>query len=147
VSTMKSAKFQKGVAVIELALVLPTLLIMTFLVTELGRAIMQYNALTKSVRDGARYLTTQTPGTGITQARNLVVHGNTAGTGTTVAPGLTNTNVPDPTWQLAGALPQINTVTLRVQGYAFRPMVGSVFGVGLGPYTFSDIVVTMRSHN
>jgi Flp pilus assembly protein TadG len=147
VNTMKSAKFQRGVAVIELALVLPTLLVMTFLVTELGRAIMQYNVLTKSVRDGARYLSTQLPGQGITSARNLVVYGNTAGTGTALAPGLTSSNVPDPTWQLVGALPQINTVTLRVQGYAFQPMVGSVFGVGLGPYTFSDIVVTMRSHN
>jgi Flp pilus assembly protein TadG len=144
---MKSAKFQKGVAVVELALVLPTLLIMTFIVTEMGRAIMQYNALTKSVRDGTRYLTTQLPGQGITQARNLVVFGNTAGTGTAVVRGLATTHVPDPTWQLAGALPQINTVTLRVQGYAFTPMVGTVFGLSLGPYTFNDIVVTMRSHN
>jgi hypothetical protein len=143
---MKSARFQQGAAIIEFALILPMLLVMTFIVTEFGRALMQYNTLTKSVREGARYLSTQLPGEGTTAARNLVVYGNTAGTGSPLAPGLSLSNVPTPTWQLVGSLPEINTVSIRVQGYTFQPIAGSVFGLSMGPYTFSDIVVTMRSH-
>ena len=56
---MKSMCNQRGAALIELAFVLPVLLIMTFIVTEFGRAIYQYDTLTKSVRDATRYLTIQ----------------------------------------------------------------------------------------
>ena len=143
---MKSARFQSGVAIVEFALILPVLLIMAFIVTEFGRALMHYNTLTKSVREGARYLTTQLPGAGTTAARNLVVYGNTAGTGDPLVPGLSLANVPAPTWQLAGAVPEINTVSMRIQGFAFQPMFGGFFGLTLGPYTYSDIVVTMRSY-
>ena len=52
---------QKGVAIVEFALVLPFLLLLTFITTEFGRAIWEYNTLTKSVRDAARYLSIQTP--------------------------------------------------------------------------------------
>jgi hypothetical protein len=142
---MKYRRSQRGVAVVELALVIPMLMLLMLIVTELGRAVMQYNTLAKSVRDGARYLTMQLPGTKLTEARNLVVYGNTAGTGSPLVPGLTTTHVPDPTWQMAGALPEINTVTVRVSGFSFSPMMASAFGVSFGPFTFADIVVTMRS--
>ena len=49
---------QKGVAIVEFALILPFLLLLTFITTEFGRAIWEYNTLTKSVRDAARYLST-----------------------------------------------------------------------------------------
>ena len=52
---------QKGTAIVEFALVLPFLLLLTFITTEFGRAIWQYNTLAKSVRDAARYLSLQTP--------------------------------------------------------------------------------------
>ena len=130
---------------VEFALILPLLLAMTFVVTEFGRALLQYNTLTKSVREGARYLSTQLPGEGTTAARNLVVFGNTAGTGSPLVAGLSLSHVPAPSWQLAGALPQINTVSVRVQGFTFQPMFGGVFGQQIGPYVFSDIVATMRS--
>ena len=144
-TAMKSARFQQGAAIVEFALVLPLLLVMTFIVTEFGRALMQYSTLTKSAREGARYLSMQLPGTGTTAARNLVVYGNTAGTGNALVAGLSLSHVPTPTWQLAGALPQINTVSVRVQGFTFQPLFGGMFGLAIGPYTFGDIVVTMRS--
>lgn len=50
---------QKGVAVIELALILPVMLIAAFGITELGRALYQYNALVKATRDAVRYLAQQ----------------------------------------------------------------------------------------
>ena len=69
---------QKGAALVELALILPLLLLLTFITTEFGRAMFEYNAITKSTRDAVRYLSFQTPGTQITEARNLMVYGNLA---------------------------------------------------------------------
>jgi Flp pilus assembly protein TadG len=140
---------QKGVALVEFALILPFLLILSITTVELGRAIWEYNTLTKSVRDAARYLSIQTPGTKVTQARNLMVYGNLSGTGTPLAMGLTLSNVPDPgccSWQTAGSAPVINTVTVRISGYTFRPMFASAFGVSFATVTFSDIKATMRSY-
>ena len=142
-------KRQAGVAIVEFALVLPFLLLLTFLTTEFGRAIWQYNTVTKSVRDAARYLSVQTPGTHITEARNLMVYGNTAGTGTPLALGLSLTHVPAGsccTWQTAGSVPVINTVTVRISGYSFQSMFTSVLGLPFGTVNFSDISATMRSH-
>ena len=138
-------KKQKGVALVEFALVSPLLLIMTFVVTEYSRAMFQYNTLTKSVRDAARFLSTQSPGAGMTQAKNLVVYGNPAGTGAPLAIGLTLSQVPDPVWAFAGAAPVINTVTIRITGYTFTPLFGSVFGLNFGNITYADITATMRA--
>jgi Flp pilus assembly protein TadG len=142
-------KPQKGVALVEFALILPFLLLLSITAVELGRAIWEYNTLTKAVRDAARYLSIQTPGTKITQARNLMVYGNMGGTGNPLAIGLSLSNVPDPgccSWQTAGAAPVINTVTVRISGYTFRPMFASVFGVGFPTVTYSPISATMRSY-
>jgi Flp pilus assembly protein TadG len=102
---------------------------------ELGRAFYQDNTLTKAVRDGARYLADQainsttgvipTPieATTQTQAKNLVVYGNIAGTGTPLLPGL--------------APGQITVTTLdplHVQvsaAYPYQPIFASLPGFGL----------------
>jgi len=141
-------KRQKGVAIVEFALVLPFLLLLTFITTEFGRAIWQYNTLTKSVRDSARYLSLQTPGdpVAIAKAQNLTVYGNLEGTGPPLALGLSTSNVPNPTWQTAGSAPVINTVTIRITGYTFKSLFVSVFGLPLGDVPFSDISATMRSY-
>jgi Flp pilus assembly protein TadG len=140
------SKPQEGVALVEFALILPFLLLLSITAAEFGRAIWQYNTLTKSARDAVRYLSIQTPGTKITEARNLMVYGNTAGTGTPLALGLSTSHVPDPTWQTAGANPVINTVTVRIQGYTFNSMFTTVFGLPFGSITFSNISATMRSY-
>lgn len=137
--------FQRGSAMVEFALVLPFLLILSLMTTELGRAVYRYNCTAKVVRDAARYLSMQTPGTHVAEARNLIIYGNTAGTGGPLDPALTMSNVPAPTWQTAGAGPLINTVTVRVSGYQFRPMIANMFGTTFATLTFSDIRATMRS--
>lgn len=137
---------QAGVALIEFALILPFLLLLSITAVELGRAVWQYDILTKSVRDAARYLSLQTPGTHMTQARNLAVYGNRSGTGNPLAIGLAPSHVPDPTWQTAGTAPVINTVTITIRGYQFRPMFASVFGMSFGTVTYSDISASMRSY-
>ncbi len=136
---------QNGVALVEFALILPLLLLLTFITTEFGRAMYQYNTITKSVRDAVRYLSVQTPGTHTAQAQNLVVYGNITGTGTPLVLGLSLANVPTPTWQTAGTLPVINTVQVRVTRYTFHSLVPSVFGNTFGNITYSDISATMRS--
>ncbi len=75
----------------EMAILLVPLLMIAFGITEFGRAIYQYDTLVKAVRDGARYLTTVSPGdeTAQTAARNMVVYGNAAGSGQPLLPGLT----------------------------------------------------------
>ena len=147
-----SSHRQRGAALIELALITPLLLILTFITTEFGRALYEYNTVVKATRDAVRYLSVQTPGTHITEARNLMVYGNTAGTGAPLAPGLSLANVPSGsccTWQTAGASPLINTVTVRISSYTFHSLFPSVMGVVFtnpnGGIVFSDITATMRA--
>ena len=136
---------QKGTAIVEFALILPLLLLLTMITTEFGRAIYQYNTIVKSLRNTTRYLSLQTPNTKITEAKNLVVFGNIAGTGPALVPGLTLAQVATPTWQTFGSAPLINTVKITVTGYTFRSMFTSVFGVTFGDKIFADISATMRS--
>jgi Flp pilus assembly protein TadG len=143
---------QRGAALIELALITPLLLLLTFITTEFGRAMYEYNLVVKSTRDAVRYLSVQTPGTHITEARNLMVFGNVAGTGAPLARGLSLSNVPTDnccTWQSAGANPLITTVTVRISSYTFHSLFPSVMGVVFaganGNIVFSDITATMRA--
>jgi Flp pilus assembly protein TadG len=87
----------RGIAMMELVLILPVVLILVMGTAELGRALMQYNTLSKAVRDGARHLantallgstgTVQIDAARLTETRNLVVYGNTGGTGAPLLPG------------------------------------------------------------
>ena len=139
---------QTGVALVEFALILPLLLILTFVTTEYSRALFQYNILTKSVRDAARYLSVQNPNDAATFpiARNLVVYGNPSGSGSPLVIGLSTSLVPDPVWQEAGTTaPVINTVTIRITGYVFQPLLTSAFGLNFGNLAYADISATMRA--
>ena len=144
---------QAGVALIEFALVLPFLLLLAFVTTEYGRALYQYNTLTKSVRDAVRFLSIQAPGTMTAQAKNLVVFGDVTDTGTPLAIGLALDQVKTPTWQPSGVGPVINTVTVTIAGcatsappcYKFVPVFSGAFGVNFGDVDFADISATMRA--
>ena len=144
---------QHGVAVVEFALVLPFLLLLAFITTEYGRALYQYNTITKSVRDAVRFLSIQDPGTMTTEAKNLVVYGSVTNTGAPLAFGLSIDQVQAPTWQLKGADPVINTVTVTIAGcatsappcYKFVPLFSGAFGVNFGNINYADISATMRA--
>ncbi|NMM79514.1 pilus assembly protein TadE [Acidovorax sp. SRB_14] len=152
---------EHGVAIIEFALILPLLLILTFIATEFGRAIYQYNTITKSVRDAARYLSMQDPTIKvndlgkITIARNLVVYGNpNPGIGDLpLAIGLKLENVPAANiqWNIKGANPSINVVTISVTGYKFKSLISNAFGVvfgdSKGDISFGEISATMRAQS
>ncbi len=89
---------QRGVAAVEFAIVLLPLLIISFGAAEYGRAIYQYNTLTKSVRSAVRMVSSSSalsPGYPalVSQAKCMAVYGNIGCTGTPLAPGLALTHV------------------------------------------------------
>lgn len=47
---------ERGIASIEFIIILPVILLMLAVVTDVGRMLMDYHAVTKSVRDAGRYL-------------------------------------------------------------------------------------------
>jgi Flp pilus assembly protein TadG len=94
---------QRGVAVVETVIITPLLLFLILLTAEVTHAFVDHNTLSKSARNGARYLASSaalgTTGVIVLTAqkvnatRNLVVFGNAAGTGSPILPGLTTGNV------------------------------------------------------
>ncbi len=143
---------QNGVALVEFALILPLLLLLIFITADFGRAMYEYNTITKSARDGVRYLSTKTPGNlaAIAEAKNLIVYGKVVidGMDKPLALDLTIGKV-NTTWSITGTNPVINTVKVTVSGYTFTPMFSSVFGLAFGnangEIPFGDITATMRS--
>lgn len=91
---------QLGVAAVEFVITLPVLLFLLFVAAEMGRLLYQYNTLTKSVEDGARFLATNvrvgistgTLDTTIIDAENLVRYGTTT-VSTPLLPGLDTATV------------------------------------------------------
>ena len=78
-------KKQRGLAVIEFAIVVPVMLFLMLATAEFGRVFYQYNTLTKAVQSGARYaskpLLTTNELTNLDAAfmqriQNIVVYGN-----------------------------------------------------------------------
>ena len=87
-----------GVAAVEFAFVLGLLVIIVFGITELGRAMYQYDTLAKSARAAARYLSVYDAGEVAVQARTrcVAVYGNPdcgASGNAPVLPGLTDASV------------------------------------------------------
>lgn len=138
-------KKERGAAIVEFAMMMPLMFILIFVTTEFGRAYYQYNTLAKTVREAARYLSVRAQNVGVAQAKNIILYGSPAGGSKPVVPGLSLSNVPNPTYTTAGTYPVLTTVTVSVTGYTFTPMVSSVFGFPLNNITFSPIRATMRS--
>ncbi len=120
-------KRQQGMAIVEITLVLPLLLLLLLAVSEVGRILYQYNTLTQAQRDGARYLAMEAikGSTGVIEldyatgenadlTRNLIVYGNTAGTGVPLLEGLSTTDI---------TLSVVNPTHIRVDVvYNFTPI-------------------------
>ncbi|WP_269504979.1 TadE/TadG family type IV pilus assembly protein [Burkholderia sp. IMCC1007] len=88
----------RGVAAVEFALVLMPMVVLATGVAEFGRAIYQYETLTKATRNAARYLSVYLPSDSaypLAAAQCLVVYGNTTcgAAGTELVPGLTTSMV------------------------------------------------------
>jgi Flp pilus assembly protein TadG len=112
---------ERGTQLVELALVL-TLMFMLFGATaEFGRYFYEYQTLAKASRVGARYLASA-PVSALedTNARNLVIYGNTSGTGSPVLSGL---NAEQVVITRAGGVPILpQTVTVKIVGFQHQPI-------------------------
>ena len=86
----------RGLQLVEVALVIPIMLLLFGAVAEFGRYFYEYTTVAKAARVGARYLVSKSVNSGTNyeaQAKNLVVFGNIAGTGSPVLDGLSVDNV------------------------------------------------------
>jgi Flp pilus assembly protein TadG len=87
-------KDERGVQLVELAIVLPIFIMLFGATAEFGRYFYEYTTLAKASRAGARYLATAAVNSKEdATAQNIVVFGNSAGTGSPILPGLTTGNV------------------------------------------------------
>jgi len=88
---------EDGIQLVEVAIVIPILLMMFGAVAEFGRYFYEYTTLAKAARVGARYMSTKTvkktQADWVLATKRLVVYGNTAGTGTPIMPGLAVENI------------------------------------------------------
>ena len=95
---------ERGVQLLELAIVLPIMLVLFGAVAEFGRYFYEYTTVAKAARVGTRYLASKSVESGVSyqaNAKNLVVYGNIGGTGSpmrltsgsTSMPRLTTANV------------------------------------------------------
>lgn len=132
---MLRSRKQRGAVLVELALLLGPLLILAFGITEFGRAVYQYNAIAKAVRDSARYLSQFAPGDAvrIAEAQSLVFCGSIdCNQRAPLVPGLTRDNVHifDRTSQIVNnpynlqstGRGTVNLVRVEVDGFEFRSM-------------------------
>ena len=134
---LKSRGSQAGLASVEVALVLPFLLVMMLLATEFTRVFYDYNTLTKGVRDAARFAAERAfiGSTGVfnlsaeksSEARNLVVFGNVTGAG---SPLLDDLDVGDVsvTQVNLGSAPQVREHVQVTVNYLYRPFVIPAMG-------------------
>lgn len=114
------ARDERGTQLVELAIVIPVLLMLLGAAAEFSRFFNTYSTLAKATRAGARYQISQPPGASDTAAKNIVVYGNPAGTGTPVVAGLSPTQV-KVTPNKAGAS-TVQTVTVSIDGYPYVPI-------------------------
>lgn len=88
---------EQGVQLLELAIVLPIMMMMFASLAEFGRYFYEYSTAAKGARLGARYLASKSATSNANDweviAKNIVVYGNAAGDGDPILPGLTTANV------------------------------------------------------
>lgn len=115
------ARDERGTQLIELAIVLPIFLVVFGAAAEYGRYFYEYTTLDKAARAGSRYLTIKpVSGAEDDKARNIVVYGNAAGTGSPLVKGLTTAHVVITRQGGAASVPQ--TVTVQISGYKYQPV-------------------------
>lgn len=156
---------QRGVAAVEFGILLVPMLLMVCGVAEFGRAIYQFDTLTKATRSATRYLSQYSPldiSYPTASAKCLAVYGNTDCTGPALSSGLTTSMVvicdrvdasgcsgmsfadvntydnSDGTGTPSGT---INLVTVKITGYTYSPIQTFINASGL---TFPDISTVMR---
>ncbi|MDQ2937875.1 MAG: pilus assembly protein [Acidobacteriota bacterium] len=105
----------------ELAIVLPVFVLLFAATAEFGRYFYEYTTLAKASRAGARYLATAAVNSAQdANAKNIVVYGNSAGTGSPILPGFTTANVAITRQGGVPVLPQ--TVKVEITSFKHQPL-------------------------
>jgi Flp pilus assembly protein TadG len=148
----RAAHAERGVAMVEFTIIVPLILLLIFGITEVGRAIVCYNALTKALEDGARHAAAYgmlgTTGSVYIDAglaseiRNLVVYGDAQGGTAPLIEGLQ-------TSQISISVPAPGLIEVSAT-YPYTPVMGltlPTFGYGTSPSFAFDLraAVTMRA--
>ena len=119
-------KDERGIQLVEAAIVLPIFLLLFAATAEFGRYFYEYTTLAKAARVGTRYLiTAQVKAAEDTVAKNIVVYGNPSGTGSPLLTGLSTSNIVITRTGGTPVLPQL--VKVEVTGYTHQ----SIFDLGL----------------
>jgi TadE-like protein len=121
---------ERGLQLVEAAIVIPIFLIMFATTAEFGRYFYEYTTLAKAARSGSRYLSTNFLTAGeLDKAKNIVVYGSTTATGTPILPGLEKTHVNITQAGGSGVIPA--TVKVEIVGYEHDPIfdLGMLTGV------------------
>jgi len=115
---------------VEMAVVSPLLLFFLYAIAEFGNMLYQYSLLADAARDADRYLGSNAISTDqgiavisstlVTATQNLVVYGNTAGSGSPLLPGLAVGQVTVATQTDAGGA---TDVTVSV-AYPYQSLLG-----------------------
>jgi Flp pilus assembly protein TadG len=127
-SSGRPLRKQRGVAMVEFVVGTPFMFLLLCGICELGNALVQYSILTDAARDADRYLASNAllGSTGVvslsptvtTATQNLVVYGNTSGTGTPLLPGLT-------AGQVTIAADASNNVSVNI-AYPYQSLFGGI---------------------
>lgn len=148
-SGIRPQRYQRGLALVETAICLPVLLLLLLAAGEITNAFLQHNSLTKAVRDGARYASGEvinhtvkvfhlSPDI-ISDTKNLVVYGNTTGSGTPLLPNLTLDAVT--VTDVGGDIVEVTV------SYAYTGILGPVvpsFGFGTDTSLSFNLAATVR---
>ena len=112
---------ERGTQLVELAIVVPIFVILFGATAEFGRYFYEYTTLAKASRAGARYLATAAVNSAEdTNAKNIVVYGNSAGSGSPIYYGMTTANVVITRQGGVPVLPQ--TVKVGITGIKHQPL-------------------------
>lgn len=135
----EAARRQGGMAMVEMVIILPVLMMMLFAIAEFGLAFTKWQTLTNAAREGARdavmFRTGCDAGTVVSEVQATVINYAAAG-GVTVTPG-------DIT--VSGACGAVNTDTSVSVGhdYTFRVLPG--FASSINPTVNLSASATMRN--
>lgn len=137
---------QRGLAMVEATIILPLLFLLALGAAEFGRMLQFYNVINKQQQDGARYLSARATfgttgvvvlsGATVNEARNLVVYGNTQGTGAPLLEGLAVGDV-------TVTSPSPNHIRVAVE-YNYPPIFSPIFSM-FGYGTDAAIDFPLRS--
>ena len=138
----------RGLQLVELAITVPILVLLFAAAAEFGRYFQEYTTLAKGSRVAARYLATGClNGADDLAAKNLVVYGNVAGTGSPIVNGLAITNVSIERNDLGGnpsSFPDV--VTVKIVNFNHSPLfnLGQLMGNSVSLNIAVKPSVTMR---